>query len=86
MILTTGSNGIDANGEAYDYAFTIELGRVSYSPNEDGTFETVLLISDHPDNRLIEKRDMSHADLQKWFDNPTPEYYEANIKQLPTKE
>jgi hypothetical protein len=86
MITITGSNGVDANGEEYDYAFTIEVGRVSYSPNEDGTFETVLLISDNPDSRNVEKRDMSHADLQKWFDNPTPEYYESNIKHLPTKE
>lgn len=86
MITVTGSKGVDKNGEEYDYAFTIEVGRVSYSPNEDGTFETVLLISDNPSNRLVEKRDMSHADLQKWFDNPTPEYYESVIKPLPTKE
>ena len=85
MITKAGSKGIDESGEAYDHGFTIEIGRVEYSPNSDGTFVTVATFAQEGQEPVSEKRDMSLEDLQNWFDNPTPDYYESTIKHLPTK-
>jgi hypothetical protein len=85
MITKAGSKGIDESGVEYDHGFTIEIGRVHYTPNADGTFETNVVIVEDGAEPRVEVRDMSAEDLQKWFDNPTPDYYESNIKILPTK-
>ena len=85
MITKAGSKGVDETGEAYDHGFTIEIGRVDYSPNSDETFETTLVLTDDGFEPRSEIRDMSLEDLQNWFDNPTPDYYESTIKHLPTK-
>lgn len=85
MITLAGSKGVDADGVEYDHGFTIEIGRVDYTPNPDGSFETVAVFVKDQEEPRVEKRDMSAEDLQKWFDNPTPEYYEESIKPLPVK-
>jgi hypothetical protein len=85
MITAQGSKGIDGMGVEYDHGFTIEIGRVDYTPNSDGSFETVIVFNEEGQEPRSEKRDMSAEDLQKWFDNPTPEYYEESIKPIPAK-
>ena len=68
MITLTGSKGVDADGVQYDHGFTIEIGRVDYTPNFDGSFETVVVFVQDGAEPRLEKRDMSAEDLQKWFD------------------
>lgn len=83
MINKEGSQGIDANNEAYDYGFTIEIGRVQYELNEDGTYKTVLRLHADAGVPVFETRTMSSETLNDWYANPTPEYYEEKIKDLP---
>ena len=82
MITKAGSSGIDSEGVAYDHAFTIEIGRVSYTLNEDDTYEVTLNLnsSDGHEEIAPEIRTMSYDDLNNWFLNPTPEYYNTTIK------
>lgn len=83
MINKEGSKGIDINGDAYDYGFTIEIGRVHYSLNEDGTYTTELRLHSDAGAPVFETRTMSFQALNDWYSNPTPEYYEEAIKDLP---
>lgn len=83
MISKDGSQGIDELGEPFDYGFTIEIGRVQYAPNEDGTYTTVLTLPNGTANPEIETRSMSLDALTEWYTNPTPSYYEENIKNTP---
>lgn len=82
MITKAGSSGIDSEGAAYDHAFTIEIGRVSYTLNEDDTYEVTLNLNSSEGHEEVapEVRTMSYDDLNNWFLNPTPEYYNTTIK------
>jgi len=82
MITKAGSTGIDSEGVAYDHAFTIEIGRVSYKLNEDSTYEVTLNLNSSDGTAEIaeEVRTMSYDDLNNWFLNPTPDYYNTTIK------
>lgn len=99
MITKAGSSGIDEFGNEYDHSFAIKaagtgdaksdlvFARVSYSPTEDGSYEAIFKTSLTEDNdkEIVETRVMTLEDLQKWFDNPTIDYYESTIKPLPVK-
>ena len=82
MITKTGSSGIDGDGTSYDHAFSIEIGRVSYTLNDNDTYEVTLTLNpiENLEEPILEVRTMSYDDLNNWFLNPTPEYYNTNIK------
>jgi hypothetical protein len=73
------SEGIDKNGDAYDYSFMTETGKVSYvKSNEESYLVTINnIISDN-----IETRVLSLDQLTKWFYDLSNQYFKDNIEEI----
>jgi len=73
------SEGIDKNGDAYDYSFMTESGKVSYvKSNEESYLVTINnIISDK-----IETRVLSLDQLTKWFYDLSNQYFKDNIEEI----
>jgi hypothetical protein len=73
------SEGIDKNGDAYDYSFMTETGKVSYvKSNEESYLVTINnIISDK-----IETRVLSLDQLTKWFYDLSNQYFKDNIEEI----
>lgn len=77
------SEGINKEGDAYDYSFNTETGRVSYNKEDDGTY-LVTVNNIHLDK--IEIRKITLDQLTKWFYELSDEYFNKNIKDIPLEE
>jgi len=77
------SEGINKEGDAYDYSFMTETGIVSYNKKDDGTY-LVNLNNIHLDK--IEARKITLEQLTKWFYDLSDEYFNENIKDIPLEE
>jgi hypothetical protein len=77
------SEGINKEGDAYDYSFMTETGKVSYvKQNEDSYLVTVNnIVSDK-----IELRSLALDQLTKWFYDLSDEYFNNNIKDIALEE
>ena len=73
------SEGINKEGDAYDYSFMTETGKVSYvKKNEESYVVTVNnIVSDK-----IEIRVLSLDQLTKWFYDLSNEYFKENIEEI----
>jgi len=73
------SEGINKEGDAYDYSFMTETGKVSYvKSNEESYLVTINnIISDK-----IETRVLSLDQLTKWFYDLSNQYFKENIEEI----
>ena len=73
------SEGINKEGDAYDYSFMTETGKVSYvKKNEESYVVTINnIVSDK-----IERRVLSLDQLTKWFYDLSNEYFKENIEEI----
>jgi hypothetical protein len=73
------SEGINKEGDSYDYSFMTETGKVSYvKSNEESYLVTINnIISDK-----IETRVLSLDQLTKWFYDLSNQYFKDNIEEI----
>jgi hypothetical protein len=73
------SEGIDKNGDAYDYSFMTETGKVSYVKKDEESYLVTInnIISDK-----IETRVVSLDQLTKWFYDLSNQYFKENIEEI----
>jgi hypothetical protein len=73
------SEGINKEGDSYDYSFMTETGKVSYvKSNEESYLVTINnIISDK-----IETRVLSLDQLTKWFYDLSNQYFKENIEEI----
>jgi len=73
------SEGIDKNGDAYDYSFMTETGKVSYVKRDEESYMVTInnIISDKIETRVI-----SLDQLTKWFYDLSNQYFKENIKEI----
>ena len=73
------SEGIDKNGDAYDYSFMTETGKVSYVKRDEESYMVTInnIISDK-----IETRVVSLDQLTKWFYDLSNQYFKENIEEI----
>lgn len=73
------SEGINKEGDAYDYSFMTETGKVSYVKKNEELYVVTInnIVSDK-----IERRVLSLDQLTKWFYDLSNEYFKENIEEI----
>ena len=73
------SEGINKEGDAYDYSFMTETGKVSYAKKNEESYVVTInnIVSDK-----IERRVLSLDQLTKWFYDLSNEYFKENIEEI----
>jgi hypothetical protein len=73
------SEGIDKNGDSYDYSFMTETGKVSYVKKDEESYLVTInnIISDK-----VETRAISLDQLTKWFYDLSNQYFKENIEKI----
>lgn len=77
------SEGINKDGDAYDYSFMTETGKVSYVKKDKDLY---LVTIDNTISGNIEIRNLSLDQLTKWFYDLSDNYFNKNIKDLALEE
>jgi hypothetical protein len=73
------SEGIDKNGDAYDYSFMTETGKVSYVKKDEESYLVTInnIISDKIETRVVRL-----DQLTKWFYDLSNQYFKENIEEI----
>ena len=73
------SEGINKEGDVYDYSFMTETGKVSYVKKNEELYVVTInnIVSDK-----IERRVLSLDQLTKWFYDLSNEYFKENIEEI----
>jgi hypothetical protein len=73
------SEGVNKDGDPYDYSFMTETGKVSYVKKDEDCYLVTLnnIVSDS-----IEIRELSLDKLTKWFYDLSNEYFKENIQEI----
>ena len=77
------SEGINKDGDAYDYSFMTETGKVSYVKKDEHSY---LVTLDNTISGNIEIRNLSLDQLTKWFYELSDNYFNKDIKGLSLEE
>jgi hypothetical protein len=77
------SEGINKDGDAYDYSFMTETGKVSYVKKDKDLY---LVTLDNTISGNIEIRNLSLDQLTKWFYELSDNYFNKEIKDLTLEE
>lgn len=73
------SEGVNKDGDAYDYSFMTETGKVSYVKKDE---EYYLVTLNNIVSESVEARQLSLDKLTKWFYDLSDEYFKENIQEI----